>query len=139
FHLASIGKPITALAVLLLVEQGRLALDDPVAAILPAFAGAGRDGIKVRHLLTHTSGLPQDPDLAGVAPDADTETELHSYLSARLEVPVGSKVEYSNVGFGLLGLIVEAVARQPFAAFVREQIFEPAGMSSAYLPPPESL
>src|SRR5262245_40418605 len=139
FHLASIGKPITALAVLLLVEQGRLALDDSVAGILPAFTGSGRDAITVRQLLTHTSGLPQDPDLAGVPLDADTQTELRSYLAARLEVPVGSKVEYSNVGYGLLGLIVEAVAQQPFAAFVRERIFVPAGMGDAYLAPPEAL
>jgi CubicO group peptidase (beta-lactamase class C family) len=139
FHLASIGKPITALAVVLLVEQGRLALDDPVASILPSFVGHGRDTITVRQLLTHTSGLPQDPDLTNMPPDADTATELQSYLGARLDVPVGSKVEYSNVGYGLLGLVVEAIAQQPFAAFLREQIFGPVGMSHASIAPSESL
>jgi beta-lactamase class C len=74
-----------------------------------------------------------------VPPDADTATELHSYLSARLAVPAGSKVEYSNVGYGLLGLLVEAISRQPFAAFVRERIFGPAGMHDAHLAPPETL
>jgi beta-lactamase class C len=139
FHLASIGKPITALAVVLLVEQGRLALDDPVASILPSFVGHGRDAITVRQLLTHTSGLPQDPDLTDVPPDADTATELQSYLTARLDVPIGSKVEYSNVGYGLLGLVVEAISQQPFAVFLREQIFGPVGMGHASIAPPEAL
>src|SRR5207237_496119 len=60
FHLASIGKPMAATAVMLLVEAGRLSLDDTLASIIPAFAGRGRDSITLRHLLTHTSGLPQD-------------------------------------------------------------------------------
>src|SRR5262249_4662789 len=96
FHLAPIGKPLTALAVLLLVEEGRLALDAPVAAILPEFAGAEREGITTRHLLSHTSGLAQDADRSDVPSGADTATELRSYLRARPVVPIGSKVEYSN-------------------------------------------
>ena len=139
FHLASIGKPMTALAVMLLVEEGRVALDDPVAAILPEFAGAEREGITTRHLLSHTSGLAQDADLSGVPPGADTATELRSYLRARPVVPIGSKVEYSNVGYGLLGLIIEAVSGQDFATFMRERLFRPAGMASAYLAPPEEI
>jgi CubicO group peptidase (beta-lactamase class C family) len=139
FHLASIGKPMTAFAVMLLVEEGRVALDDPVASILPEFSGAEREGITVRHLLSHTSGLAQDADLTGLPPGADTITELQSYLHAQPVVPIGSKVEYSNVGYGLLGLIVEAVSGQPFASFMRERLFQPAAMDSAYLAPPQDL
>lgn len=139
FHLASIGKPMAALAVMLLVEEGRIALDDPVETILPAFAGAERALITTRHLLSHTSGLAQDADLSHVPVGADTATELRSYLHARPVVPIGSKVEYSNVGYGLLGLIVEAVSEQDFATFMRERLFQPAGMASAYLAPPEAV
>jgi CubicO group peptidase (beta-lactamase class C family) len=139
FHLASIGKPMTAFAVMLLVEEGRVALDDPVASILPEFSGAEREGITVRHLLSHTSGLAQDADLTGLPPGTDTTTELRTYLHAQPVVPIGSKVEYSNVGYGLLGLIVEAVSGQSFATFMRERLFQPAAMESAYLAPPEEL
>jgi beta-lactamase class C len=139
FHLASIGKPMIALAVMLLVEEGRVALDDPVASVLPDLAGAEREGITVRHLLSHTSGLAQDPDLSDVTPGADTAAELRTYLHATPVVPIGSKVEYSNVGYGLLGLIVEALSGQPFAEFLRERLFQPAAMESAYLAPPDKL
>ncbi|MEN9939068.1 MAG: hypothetical protein RLZZ387_5647 [Chloroflexota bacterium] len=139
FHLASIGKPMTALAAMLLVEEGLVALDDPVSAVLPDFAGAEREKITLRHLLSHTSGLAQDADLTGLPAGADTAAELHSYLSARPVVPTGSKVEYSNVGYGLLGLIVEAASGQPFATFMRERLFRPAAMESAYLAPPDEI
>lgn len=139
FHLASIGKPMAALAVMLLVEQGLIALDDPVERILPAFAGPERQAITTRHLLSHTSGLAQDADLSDVPPGADTATELRTYLHARPVVPIGSKVEYSNVGYGLLGLIVEAVSGQRFASFMRERLFQPAGMENAYLAPPDEV
>ncbi len=137
FHLASIGKPMAALAVMRLVEAGQISLEDPVASILPAFAGNGHELITLRHLITHTSGLPQDPDLTGLAPGVSTVDELPTYLNARLEVPVGSKVEYSNVGYGILGLIVEAISGKPFPQYMREQLFEPIGMKHAYLAPPK--
>lgn len=139
FHLASIGKPMTALALMRLVEEGRLALDDRVAAILPEFAGSGRDSITVRQLLTHTSGLPQDPDLGDLPADADTDTELRGYLRSRLEVLPGSKVEYSNVGYGMLGLLIEAVGGRPFADTMRERVFAPIGMRNAVLAPHTDL
>jgi beta-lactamase class C len=142
FHTASIGKPMTAAAVMLLVEAGRVSLDDPVASIIPEFAGEGRDAITLRQLLTHTSGLPQDPGpeiLEGLPPGADTPTQLKNYPKSKLAVPTGSKVEYSNVGFGLLGLIVEAASGQTYPDFMREHLFAPLGMSESYLAPPEHL
>jgi len=139
FHIASIGKPMTALAVMLLVESGCIALDDPVGNILPGFRGTGRDAITVRQLLTHTSGLPQDPDLSQLPPDVSTFDELRTYIHALPVVPPGSKVEYSNVGYGLLGLIIETVSRQPFATFMREHVFEPVGLDDTWLAPPDHL
>lgn len=139
FHTSSIGKPMTALAVMLLVEAGAIALDDPVAAILPEFAGDGRDAITIRQLLAHTSGLPQDPDRSGLPPGIDTPAELRTYLRAQLVARPGSKVEYSNVGYGLLGLIIEAVSGQPFPAYLRERVFAPLGMRNSFLAPAEDL
>ncbi len=139
FHIASIGKPMTALAVMLLVESGCIALDDPVGDILPGFRGAGRDAITVRQLLTHTSGLPQDPDLSQLPPDVSTFDELRTYIHALSVVPPGSKVEYSNVGYGLLGLVIEEVSRKPFATFMREHVFAPSGLDDTWLAPPDHL
>jgi CubicO group peptidase (beta-lactamase class C family) len=139
FHLASIGKPMAATAVMLLVEAGRLSLDDTLASIISAFAGRGRDDITVRHLLTHTSGLPQDPGpeiMQGLPPGCDTPTQLQNYPKSSLAVPVGSKVEYSNVGFGSLGLIIEAVSGESFPAFMSKHLFAPADMTGAHLPAP---
>ncbi|MFQ3632006.1 serine hydrolase domain-containing protein [Roseiflexus sp.] len=139
FHIASIGKPMTACAVMLLVEAGQLALDDPVASILRGFQGAGRDSITVRQLLAHTSGLPQDPDRSRFPPDAGTANELRTYVDANPIAPPGSKVEYSNVGYGLLGLIIEEVSRTPFATFMREHVIAPAGLHDTWLAPPDDL
>jgi beta-lactamase class C len=142
FHIASIGKPMTTTAVMLLVEAGKLSLDDTVASIIPEFTGEGCEAITVRHLLTHTSGLAQDPGpeiLDGIPAGADTATQLKNYPKGQLAVPTGSKVEYSNVGFGLLGLISEAVSGQAFPSFMREHLFAPIGMNDTYLAPPESV
>jgi beta-lactamase class C len=139
FHLASIGKPMAALATMLLVEGGEIGLDEPLAAILPEFAGDGRDAITVRQLLAHTSGLAQDPDLTNVPPGSDTAAELRTYLTARPVVPVGSKVEYSNIGYGLLGLIIEKVSGTSFADFMRTRLFGPIGMTDAHLAPDPAL
>lgn len=142
FHTASIGKPMTATGAMLLAEAGRLSLDDPVSSLLPAFTGDWRDAITVRHLLTHTSGLPQDPGpevMDGLLESADTSAYLRNLHKSRLAVPVGSKVEYSNVGFGLVGLLIETLSGQSFPAYMRECLFAPVGMSEAYLAPPEHL
>lgn len=139
FHIASIGKPMTAFAVMTLVEAGRLALDDPVVSVLPEFRGAERETITIRQLLTHTSGLPQDPDRSWLPSDASASDEWRAYMHAHPVVPPGSKVEYSNVGYGLLGLIIEEVGKKPFATFMREHVFAPVGLRDTWLAPPDDL
>ncbi|MBI5876243.1 MAG: beta-lactamase family protein [Chloroflexi bacterium] len=141
FHIASIGKPMTATAVMMLVEAGKVSLDDPLSDYVPQFKGEWRDAITIRRLLTHTSGLPQDPGpeiTEQVERGSGTDALLKHYHRTRLAAPVGSKVEYSNVGYGMLGLVIEAVSGKPFATFLRERLFAPAGMSEAYLAPPDS-
>ncbi len=139
FHLASIGKPMAACAVMILVEEGRLSLDEPVATWIEEFRRPECVGITVRHLLSHTSGLPQDPDLKGLPRGIATAAEIETYRRAVPVVPTGSKVEYSNVAYGLLGIIIQAVSGFSFADFMRTRVFTPLGMRSTMIAPEGSL
>lgn len=132
FRLASLTKQFTATAVLLLVKEGRVTLDDRVRDILPELPAYAAD-VRVRHLLTHTSGLWAYEDFV---PDSQT-TQVHDRdvpgLIARadsLYFPPGSAFRYSNTGYALLALIVERRSGTPFARFLRTRIFEPLGMTS---------
>ena len=155
----SMTKPVTAVAVLLLVEEGRLSLDDPVDRYLPAFAaprvyvgGSGADvrtrpaegPVRVRHLLTHTAGLtfafyhshPVDAlyRAAGlessVAPGADLAGTVDVYASLPLQFEPGTQWNYS-VASNVLGRLIEVVSGQPLDAFFTDRIFRPLGMTDA--------
>ena len=132
FRLASLTKPFTALAVLLLIRDGRLTLDERVADLLPDFPAYGRE-IRIRHLLTHTSGLRAYQDFV---PDASTRHVKDRDVVALLRrtetllFPPGSAFRYGDSGYALLALVVETVSGQPFAAFMRDRIFARAGMTS---------
>jgi CubicO group peptidase (beta-lactamase class C family) len=132
YRLASMTKQFTAAAILLLVEQGRLTLDDPVRKWLPSLPAAA-DGIKVRHLLTHTSGLIDYEDLipegtTAQLHDADVlrllSTEDRAYFAP------GTQYRYSNSGYALLALIVGRASGSDFASFLRERIFRPLHMQT---------
>jgi CubicO group peptidase (beta-lactamase class C family) len=130
YRLASMTKQFTAAAILLLAQDGRLSIDDPVRSWLPTLARAA-DGMAIRHLLTHTSGLIDFEDLITEGTtvqlrDADVlkllEAENRGYF-----VP-GTGYRYSNSGYALLALIVSNAAGEGFAAFLRKRIFLPLGM-----------
>jgi CubicO group peptidase (beta-lactamase class C family) len=131
FRLASLSKAFTAAAVLLLVEDGRLALDDPasrVLAELPAYAS----DVTVRHLLTHTSGLWDYEDFV---PDTQArqvkDIDALNLVAARAEslyFTPGAEWRYSNTGYALLALIVERVEGERYAPVLQRRIFEPLGM-----------
>jgi CubicO group peptidase (beta-lactamase class C family) len=130
YRLASVTKQFTAAAVLLLIEGGRLALDDPVRRWLPSLPSSD-DGITIRHLLTHTSGLI---DYEEIMP-ADLEVQLRDAdvlrlleKERRLYFEPGTAYRYSNGAYALLALVVERVSGRSFQAFLRERIFEPLGM-----------
>lgn len=132
FRLASLTKQFTAAAVLLLVKDGRLSIDQRVREILPELPAYASD-VRVRHLLTHTSGLWAYEDFV---PDSQS-TQVHDAdvpaLIAHangLYFPPGAQHRYSNTGYALLALIVERRSGVPFARFLRERIFEPLGMMS---------
>jgi CubicO group peptidase (beta-lactamase class C family) len=131
FRLASVTKQFTAAAVLLLAEDGRLGLDDPVRRWLPSLP-PGADAVTIRHLLTHTSGLVDYEDL--MAPGATAQVHDADVLALlegerRLYFAPGSAWRYSNSGYALLALVVERASGRSFADFLHERIFAPLGMA----------
>ena len=129
YRLASISKQFTAAAILLLAEDGRLSIDDPVVRWLPRLPGAA--DITLKHLLTHTSGLPDYEDLIPGARTAQLrDAEVLQLLEAHpgRYFPAGAAFRYSNSGYVLLGLIVERAAGVGFGAFLRRRIFDPLRM-----------
>jgi len=140
FRLASVTKQMTAAAVMLLVRDGHLRYDDTLTRALPGFPAYG-SGITIRHLLTHTSGLPdyeqlmddfekeKGPAWSPRHPIRDSEVlalleeETHGVFAP------GTRWAYSNSGYVLLGLVAARAAGKPFADVLRERIFAPLGMA----------
>jgi serine-type D-Ala-D-Ala carboxypeptidase len=139
FDLASLTKVVACLpAILLLLEDGQLSLDEPVAHFVPEFAAddqTARASVSLRHLLTHTSGLPAWLPL--YADCADPEAAIARVCRTPLAAPPGTRVVYSDLGFILLGEIVRRVSGQPLDRFTNERVFTSLGMAdTGYLPDP---
>lgn len=141
FHLGSVGKQFTALAMMLLAEQGELDFDDPIGVYLPELPWGKR--ITIRQLLNHTSGVP-DYDTSKSLYDAlldrsDTPNndDLLAVLSERrrLTVTPGQLFAYSNTGYDLLGILIERISGQSYADFMQETIFAPLGMTRSFSAP----
>jgi CubicO group peptidase (beta-lactamase class C family)/beta-glucosidase-like glycosyl hydrolase len=135
YDIASLTKVAgTTAAVMALVDDGRLRLDAPVQRYLPGFTGRYKDEVNVRHLLTHTSGLPAGEWLYGDA--RSPATALRQAMRASLRARPGERMEYSDFGFILLAKVVEEVAGMPLDAYLARRVYAPLGMSSTmYLPP----
>ena len=139
FVLGSTTKSFTALAVMQLVEAGKIDLDAPVQRYLPWFRVADPQAsaeITVHHLLNQTSGLSL---LSGWIPLADfydspgaTERQARALSALALSRPVGSALEYSNMNYNLLGLIIEAASGESYSTYIQNHIFAPLGMSHSY-------
>ncbi len=130
YRLASMTKPFTAAAVLLLAQHGRLAIADPVHRWLPSLPPA-TDAVTLRELLTHTSGLLDYEDLipegtTRQVQDADVLRLLET--QNRTDFAPGTRYRYSNTGYALLALVVARASGEDFASFLRERIFQPLGM-----------
>jgi uncharacterized protein YbbC (DUF1343 family)/CubicO group peptidase (beta-lactamase class C family) len=139
FDLASLTKVVaTTTSVMLLLEEGRLGLDDAVAAYIPEFGKYGKQRITIRHLLTHVSGLRGDLDMA-----LEFEGTERAIQLACEEVPLappGARFIYSDINFFLLGEVVHRVSGLPLDRFAHERIFEPLGMKhTRFLPPADWL
>ncbi|HYP44203.1 MAG TPA: serine hydrolase domain-containing protein [Propionibacteriaceae bacterium] len=134
FRIASLSKSFTALAVMQLVETGRLELDDPVHDHLPEFqlTDPRSDQITVRQLLDHTSGLSDAvvPELSRPQPRTSTEA-TSSLRSARLASTPGTSYSYHNPNYQVAARLVEVVSGEPFDRYLRRHILQPAGMAAS--------
>ena len=134
FNLASVSKQFTAMAILLLAEEGRLSYDDPITRFLPELSRFG-DERRIRHLLTHSAGLPDYYEVMVQVSGVERPRTLHALavLAAWGEplFPPGERYEYSNPGYELLALIVERASGASYAEFVEKRIFAPLGMTSS--------
>lgn len=138
FDLASVSKQITGTAILHLADKGRLDLNENVSTYLPDYSVSvkGRD-VTVIDLVHHVSGLMDycSGDWAGTDEEfaeLTTETHLQWLNSTKPRRAPGVKFEYNNSGYALLSLIVERISGRGFPAYVRENLFEPAGMSKTH-------
>jgi CubicO group peptidase (beta-lactamase class C family) len=130
YRLASVSKQFTAASILLLMEDGRLRLDDPIRRWLPSLPAAV-DAVTLRHLLTHTGGLIDYEDVMDPASNAQVhDADVLELLEGqpRTYFPPGTGYRYSNSGYALLSLVVERASGMRYADFLRTRIFEPLGM-----------
>jgi CubicO group peptidase (beta-lactamase class C family) len=130
FRLASVTKQFTAMSILLLVQKGRLKLEDPLKKYFPSFPVYGKD-IKIKHLLTHTSGLMDYEDLippTQVMQLHDTNCLQLMYKANGLYFTPGAQYKYSNTGYAILALVVEKISGQDYGVFLKENIFKPLKM-----------
>lgn len=146
FDLASLTKPIvTATLAAELVQAGELKLDYPVKAYIPTFADGGREQATIRDLLTHSSGLPAWKNYLADPPTTvpDRPGRLAAVVAAICALPLvakpGDKFVYSDLGFILLGAIVERLMGQTLDQAAAEHVFAPVGMDGAYFNPPVPL
>lgn len=146
FKMASNTKPVIASAILQLVDQGKLGLDDPVGKHIPSWSNEKVSAVTIRHLLSHTSGLripgvfvkplltkeqhPAAPSL---------EAEVDRFAEIGIQVEPGTSFSYNNPGFQILGRLVEVASQRPLKTYLQESIYAPLGMESSSRVLPKSL
>lgn len=142
FRLGSVTKQFTAVAILMLVEMGKIKLDDAITQYLPDYPTHGQT-ITVEHLLTHTSGIMNFvtlPAWVNVQRNDMTPSELIALFADKpLDFPPGTQWAYSNSGYVLLGAIIEKVSGMSYAEFIQQQIFTPLGMTHSTYDLPERI
>jgi D-alanyl-D-alanine carboxypeptidase len=136
FRLGSVTKQFTSLAIMMLVEQGKIGLQDPIDKYLPGYPMQGHV-ITVEHLLTHTSGIQSYTDIPGymtskVQADLTVQQLVDGFKNEPMQFAPGTRYRYNNSGYVLLGAIMEKVSGQSYASFVAERIFKPLGMAHSY-------
>jgi D-alanyl-D-alanine carboxypeptidase len=136
FELASVTKQFTATAIMLLVEEGKIGLDDPISQYLSNTAGVWK-GITVRHLLTHTGGLAslemgfRALSKGGLRTDYTTAEMFEAAMKDPISFEPGERWQYSDVGYFLLGMILEKLSGQRYREFMTERFFQPLGMTAS--------
>jgi len=136
--IASISKTISVSMILRLVEQGALTMNTLVSHVLPKFTRDGREAVRLRHLLTHTSGLIyESPDMeARLAAQTPLTALVEEALRAPLLFKPGTSFSYADYNTLIAGHMAEAVTGLPFAELVRTLVIEPMGLRDLYMPPP---
>ncbi len=138
YDLASLTKVVgTTTAIMVLFDEGKVALDSSVQSYLPAFQGDGKDRVTVRQLLEHRSGLPADRDLWRIA--RSPEEARRAVLETPLVCRPGDCFIYSDLGAATLGMLVEAVSGEGLDQFLAERVFGPLGMTNTFFRPADSL
>jgi CubicO group peptidase (beta-lactamase class C family) len=139
FFTGSTGKSFTALAIMQLVEAGKIKLDKPIQIYLPWFRVADASAsarITVRQLLNQVSGLPQSIGQTQLAntdlSDSAIENNVRALANIELIAPPGERYEYSNANYVTLGMIVQAVSSQSYETYIREHIFQPLDMQNSF-------
>jgi CubicO group peptidase (beta-lactamase class C family) len=130
FQSGSSGKQFTAAAVMILVQEGKLALNDKISKYLPDTPDTWKD-ITIWNLLTHTSGLGDYPDEISLRGDYTEDQYLDIFKKAPLNFATGTGWDYSNVGYVTLGILIRRVTGKSYGDFLREKVFGPYGMSTA--------
>lgn len=138
FDMASLTKPVaTGTSVMLLIQQGKLKPDDLVGKHWPEFAASGKEKVTVEHLLLHTSGLIADNAITDYA-DGRAKA-LERVAGLKLQTPPGTRFVYSDVGFIVLGELVERISGMPVDAFAKKHVFDPLKMADTGFNPPDAL
>jgi CubicO group peptidase (beta-lactamase class C family) len=130
FQSGSLAKQFAATAVMLLAEDGKLPLDDPVGRFFAAVPQSW-NGMTVRHLLSHTSGLQDYPDDFDLRRDYTEDEMLAMVKAAPLAFAPGERWSYSNLGYVTLGILIRKVSGQFYGDYLTERIFKPLGMTTA--------
>lgn len=138
FNIASLTKAFTGAAILLLWEEGRLSLDDPIGRWLDGFPAEVAGKVTVRHLLTHTSGWGHYWEHPTFRAELASLRSVGDYMAFIRDIPLdfepGTAEQYSNVGYEVLGAVVEAASGQDYYDFVEDRIFRPLGMEESGFP-----
>jgi CubicO group peptidase (beta-lactamase class C family) len=133
YAIGSISKQFTAACILLLVQDGKLSLDDPVSKFFPELTRAGE--VTIRNLLTHTSGYedyaPQDYTIPAWTRPSNAMAIIHEWATKPLDFDPGTQYQYSNTNFNILGLIVEKASGQPFWRFLSTRVLQPLHLTHA--------
>ncbi|HEY7879110.1 MAG TPA: serine hydrolase, partial [Gemmatimonadaceae bacterium] len=138
YDLASLTKVVgTTTAMMILYDEGRFALDDPVAKYLPEFGGGMKDSVTIRQLLEHRSGLPADRDLWRLASSPEQARQI--VLTTPLDYKPGTHYVYSDLGAMTLGFLVEKLSGQRLDRYLEQWVFQPLGMTNTFFRPADSV
>ncbi|MGI5328739.1 serine hydrolase domain-containing protein [Actinomadura nitritigenes] len=132
FCIGSMGKMITSVAVAHLVQRGRLAFQDTIGKYVRGFPSEIADRVTVHHLLTHTSGMGEVPGQEDDHSQVDIDVLMKGIVKQPLDFEPGTRMQYSNAGFIVLGAIVQHVGKQKYTHYVREHILAPARMHHTF-------